>query len=132
MESFIRILIEFIEKFLMPLLRVLWRFAICPIKKLVSPVKDLRTGIKQSRMRYYRVQFSYKSGEKIEAYQAADSNGNVRGYYRDEGKRYIPEAVHECSQLDDGRFQFPRWARIDWRDIFSGDVNSGCWGITEK
>lgn len=132
MESLIKILIESLEKLLVPLLKVLWRFAICPIKKLVFPVKDLRTGIKQSRMRYYRVQFLYRSGKKVDAYQEADSNGNVRGYYQDKGKRYIPDVVHECSHLDDGKFQFPQWARIDWRDIYSGNANSGCWGITEK
>ena len=132
MESLIKILIESLEKFLVPLLKVLWRFSICRIKKLAFPVKDLRMRIKQSRMRYYRVQFSYRSGEKFDAYQEVDSNGNVRGYYRDDGKRYIPEVVHECSHLDDGKFQFPQWARMDWRDIFSGDVNSGCWAITEK
>lgn len=83
-------------------------------------------------MRYYRVQFSYRNGEKHDAYQEADSNGNVKGYYDSEGKRFIPEELHECSHLDGGRFQFPKWGRIDWHDVFNGNKKSGCWAISEK
>jgi hypothetical protein len=136
MEWLAKIMVGLLEKYLLPILRALrdfgWRFVICPVCKLAFPVQDLRTGIKQSRMRYYRVQFSYRNSEKYDAYQEADSNGNVKGYYDNEGKRYLPEEPRACSHLEVGKFQFPRWARIDWRDVFSGNKNSGCWGISEK
>jgi hypothetical protein len=136
MDWLVKIVVALLEKYLLPLLKALWgfvcRFVIRPVWKLAFPLKDLRTGIKQSRMRYYRVQFSYRSGEKHDAYQEADSNGNVNGYYDNEGKRYIPDEPYECSPLDGGKFQFPKWARIDWFDVFNGNKNSGCWGISEK
>ena len=83
-------------------------------------------------MRYYLVQFSYGAGERRDAYQEADSSGNVKGYCDSEGKRFIPEEPHECAPLDGGKFQFPKWRRIDWHDVFNGDKDSGCWGISEK
>ncbi|MBI3610135.1 MAG: hypothetical protein HY204_05460 [Nitrospirae bacterium] len=116
----------------MELWQLVWRYVICPLKKLAFPVKDLRTGIKQSRMRYYRAQFLYGNGDKHVAYQEADSNGNVKGYYDSEGKRFFPEEQSRCSLLDGGKFQFPNWGRKDWSDIFNGDRNSGRWGISEK
>ena len=132
MESILKFLLE---KYIEPTLKLLWKLVWCLIisfKKLAFPLKDLRTGIKQSRMRYYLVQFSYRTGEKQDAYQEVNSNGNLKGYYDGEGKRFIPEELHECSHLDTGKFQFPKWGRIDWRDVFNGNNNSGCWGISEK
>jgi hypothetical protein len=58
---------KLILKFLKELWQPVWRFLVCPVWKFVFPVKDLRTGIEQSRMRYYLVQFSYRSGEKYGA-----------------------------------------------------------------
>ena len=110
----------------------IWRFVICPVLKLACPVNDLRTEIKQSRMRYYLVQFSYRNGETHDAFQEVYSSGNVKGYYDSGGKRFIPEEVHECSHLDGGQFKFPKWGRIDWRDVFNGNKDSGCWGISER
>jgi hypothetical protein len=112
--------------------KLIWRFIFCPLKKLAFPVKDLRTGIKQSRMRYYLVQFSFRSGAKPTAYQEVDSNGNVKGYADTDGKRFLPEHLHECSIIGEQKFQFPEWGRMDWSDIFNGYSNSGCWGISEK
>ena len=136
MEPLATIVIDFLKKLVLSVLkelwRPIWRFVVCPAWKLACPVKDLRTGIKQSRMRYYRVQFSYRNGEKHDAYQESDSNGNVKGYYDSNGKRFIPEELHECSHLDGGKFQFPKWGRIDWHDVFNRNKNSGCWGISEK
>ena len=135
MEWLAKIVVGLLEKYLLPLLKALrgfvWRFFVCPVWKLAFPVKDLKTGIRQSRMRYYRVQFSYRSGEKYEAYQEANSNGSVNGYYDSTGKRYFPEQPNECAHLDSGKFQFPEWKRIDWQDVFNGNKNSGCWGISE-
>ena len=136
MESVIKIVIEFLEKHieaaLKKLWQLIWRFVICPLNKLALPVKDLRTGIKQSRMRYYLVQFSFENGDKPIAYQEVDSNGHVKRYADSEGKRFIPEEKHACSIIGEKKFQFPQWGRIDWSDVFNGDRKSGCWGISEK
>ncbi len=113
-------------------LRFLWRYAICPMKKLIVPVTDLKTGVKQSRMRYYRVQFRYPDGTGAEGFQEVDSNGSVVRYVDLKGKRLIPEQPHECTVLDSGVFHLPEWRRIDWRDVFSGDTASGCWAISER
>lgn len=132
MESLIKILLE---KYIGGALQALWKLIlriVIAVKKFAFPVKDLRTGIRQSRMRYYRVQFSYRNGETYDAFQEADSNGNVTGYYDNEGERYLPEEPHACSHLDGGKFQSPRWTRTDWRDVFNSNKDSGCWGISEK
>jgi hypothetical protein len=112
--------------------RFLWRYAICPMKKLILPVKDLQTGIKQSRMRYYRVRFRYPDGTDAEAFQEVDSNGDRGRYFDLKGKRLISEQPHECSVVNSGMFHLPKWRRIDWRDVFSGNSASGCWAITER
>ncbi len=113
-------------------LELLWRYAMCPMKKLILPVKDFKTGIKQSRMRYHRVQFRYRNGSSREGFQEVDSNGNVVRYLDLDGRRLVPEQPHECSLLNSGAFHFPKWGEIDWRDVFSGDKDSGCWGISER
>lgn len=112
--------------------RLAWRFVVCPLKKLVFPVRDLRTGIKQSRMRYYRVQFRYRNGCEQIAFQQVNSSGHLTGYFGFDGKRYIPEEPQDCSVLDAGEFDLPTWGRIDWSDIFNADKDSGCWGISER
>ena len=48
------------------------------------------------------------------------------------GRRFIPEEIHECSVIADGKFQFPEWRKMDWKDIVNGNNNSGFWAITEK
>jgi len=115
-----------------PAAKLGWRFVICPFEKLAFPVRDVRTGIKQSRMRYYRVQFRFRNGREETAFQESNSNGSLIGYFDREGQRYIPEEPHEASVLDAGRFQFRTWGRIDWSDVFNGDKHSGCWGISER
>lgn len=112
--------------------KLIWRFIFCPLKKLVFPIKDLRTGIKQSRMRYYLIQFSYRDGAKPTAYQVIDSNGNMKGYADTEGKRFLPQELHEGSIIGEQKPQLPKWGGIDWSDIFNGNSNSGCFGISEK
>lgn len=135
MDAPIKAAIEFLDKYLGPVLKALWqlvqRVLVC-LKKLVLPVKDLRTGVKQSRMRYYLVQFSFSNGHTPIAYQEVDSNGQVKRYVDREGKRFIPEENHQCSVIGDGKLQFPEWRKIDWKDICNGDNNSGCWGISER
>ena len=130
-----KIIVELLEKYLLPLLRVvwrfIWRFVICPIWKLAFPVVDKKTGIKQSRMKYYLLQFQYQNGETHLAYQEVYSNGDSKGYYDREGKRFFPEHPNENFHIAQ-EFQFPKWGRIDWYDVFNGDKNSGCWGITER
>jgi hypothetical protein len=110
----------------------IWRFVFCPLKKLAFPVQDMKTGLKQSRMRYYLVQFSFKNGNKTRAYMEVDSNGKKIRYADNAGKRFIPEEPHECTYLESGKFQFPKWGRKDWSDVFNGNSNSGCWGISER
>lgn len=136
MEAVIKVLVESLTKHIGASLKWLWHFAwrffFCPLKKLVFPIRDLRTGIKQSRMRYYRVQFSFQSGAKRVAFQEIDSNGQLRGYFNRHGKRFIPEERHEALVIDNGTFQFPKWRRTDWSDVFSGDTKLGCWGISER
>jgi len=79
MESVRKIVIEFLEKHMVAVLKGLrqsiWRFVICPLKKLAFPVKDMKTGMKQSRMRYYLVQFSLKNGNTTTVYMEVDSSG---------------------------------------------------------
>jgi hypothetical protein len=126
---------DLLVKYIEPIFKALWRIvvhALIGIKKLVFPVKDLRTGIKQSRMRYYLVQFSYRNGQKPISYQEVDSNGQVKRYVDRQGKRFIAEEIHEYSVIADGQFQLPEWQKIDWKDIFNGNTNSGCWAITER
>jgi hypothetical protein len=114
-------------------LRELWRarlFVWTPLRKIFFPIRDARTGIKQSRMRYYRVRFTWDGGEAL-AYQEVDSNGNVRRYLTGTGRRFFPPKLNECTIVDGGRFQFPPWGRTDWRDIRNRNRTSGCFGIEE-
>lgn len=83
-------------------------------------------------MRYYQVRFSYRNDTQIEALQEVTSNGVLTGYYDVTGKRYLPDEPHECSVIAGGAFQYPKWGRIDWADVFSGSLRTGCFGITER
>lgn len=135
MDTLLKAIIELFEKYFGLVLRALWDFVrriLIGTKKLAFPVRDMRTGIKQSRMRYYLVQFSYRNGNKPIAYQEIDSNGKLKRYVDREGKRFIPEEIHEGSVIADGKFQFPEWRKIDWKDICNGNNNSGCWAISER
>jgi len=136
MESVRKIVIAFLQKHMVAVLKELrqsiWRFVICPLKKLAFPLKDMKTGLKQSRMRYYLVQFSFKNGNKPTAYMEVDSSGKKIRFADSDGKRFIPEEPHECTYLESGKFQFPKWGRKDWSDIFNGNSNSGCWGISKR
>ena len=78
------------------------------------------------------MQFRYRDGREQIAYQEVDSRGSLTGYFDRGGQRYIPEEQQEASVLDAGKFHFPTWGRMDWSDIFNGDKNSGCWGISER
>ena len=135
MDAIIKAVTDLLAKYIEPIFKALWRLVLrvlVGIKKLVFPVKDLRTGIKQSRMRYYLVQFSFRNGHNPIAYQEVNSNGQLKRYVDHEGRRFIPEEIHECSVIADGKFQFPEWRKMDWKDIFNGNNNSGFWAITEK
>lgn len=131
-------LLQFLAKPLRLLWQVVWRFAICPAKKVLFPVKDVRSGIMQSRMRYYLVQFFFRTGPKPTAFQVVDSNGNVVRFQDHSGKRFLPEEGSAYDIIGDRKFQHPLWVRtapwrgVDWKDVFNGDANSGCWGISEK
>lgn len=126
----------FLKKHIFSLLKSLlqpaWRFIFLPLKKCFFPLKDMKTGIKQSRMRYYFVRFSFQDGEKYVVYQEVDSNGNFKRYVGRDGQRYFPQEIHECTVIGKKEFQSPSWGKMDWRDVFNGDLNSGCWGITGR
>lgn len=109
-----------------------WRFVLCPIKKLALPSIDARTGVAQSRMRYYRVRFLYADGRRPIVYQEVDSNGMPRKFTDDNGDRFLPEDGEHYEVIENGKFQFPGWGGIDWADVFNGNSQSGCWGISEK
>jgi len=135
METLIKIVVEVLDKYIGPVLKALWqllRRLIVGVMKMAHPVKDVRTGVKQSRMRYYLVQFSFTNGSNPTAYQEADSNGNLKRYADSDGKRFIPDEPHQCSVIGGGKFQFPTWGKMDWSDVFNGNKSSGCWGISEK
>ena len=135
MDALMKIVGHVLEKYIDPVLKWLWQLLsrfIVGVKKMVSPVTDAKTGIKQSRMRYYLVRFSFKNGNNPTAYQEVDSNGNLKRYADSDGKRFIPNEPHQCSVIEEGKFQFPKWARMDWSDVFNGNNDSGCWGISEK
>ncbi|SRR6266498_248411 len=122
-----------ISNYMKPVGLAVWRFVLCPIKKIYFPTIDLRSRIKQSRIRYFLIQFSYRNGNKHLAYEAVDSNGTGCGFFDQSGRRMLPDEPNDGHvRLHDGKFQHPTWGRLDWRDIFTGDVNSGCWGIAER
>src|SRR6266567_696872 len=118
MDALIKTLIESVLKHLGAALKglcgLLWRFMICPMKKLIFPVKDARSGLMQSRMRYYRVELTFSSKAKATVYQEVDSNGNVVGYFDDGGRRFIAAQPNEASIMGGGFFQFPSWGRMHW------------------
>ena len=109
-----------------PLVR---RRIVSPLLKLAFPVKDTKTGVTQSRIRYYAVRFSSPSGTQRSAYMEIDSNGNKVRYTDRQGRTLVPDEPYEESVLSEGAFQFPAWGRVDWKDVFNGDDASGRWGI---
>jgi hypothetical protein len=111
---------------------VVWRYMFCPLRKLLLPVTDAETGIRQSRRRYHRVEFRYRDGTNLVAFQEVDSNGNLLRYRDVQGHRLIPAEPHDCSPLDGRAFHHPRWGKLDWPDVFNGDKDSGCWGIIHR
>lgn len=109
-----------------------WRYLLCPFKKLIFPVKDFRSKIKQSRIHYRRVQFLYVDGGAPIFYQGFDSNGSeCIGFFDDTGHRILPIEPNNGYRDLDGIFVVPEWGKIDWVDIFNGDINSGKHGISE-
>lgn len=130
--------LQFLAKPLKFLWWAIWRFGICAAKKLLFPAKDVRSGIKQSRMRYYFVRFEFRSGLTPTAYQVVDSNGNVVRFQDRSGRRFLPEEACAYDLIGDKKFQCPLWVRtapwrgVDWKDVFNGNPNSGFWGISER
>jgi hypothetical protein len=111
-------------------LPIIRRRAVWPLMKLAFPVRDSKTGLKQSRMRYYLVQLSLRDGKHRPAYLEVDSNGKKVRYTDRQGKTLMPaDARQEDSMLNEGAFQFPAWGRLDWNDVLDGGAESGCWGI---
>lgn len=109
-----------------------WRNLLCPFKKIIFPVKDFRSKIKQSKIHYRRVQFLYPDGNAPIFYQGFDSNGSkCVGFFDDKGHRILPIEPNNGYRDLDGFFVVPKWERIDWMDIFNGDINSGKHGISE-
>ena len=119
--------------YLRPAGKLLWRYVVCPLRKYALPVKDLRTGIKQSRRRYYRIQFKYPDGREQIGFQEVSSNGTTVRFLDTEGNRLLPEYPNGGWEiLDAGAFHVPAWAKMDWSDLFNGNMGSGCWGIGER
>ena len=111
----------------------LWRFIACPCKKLLFPIRDPRTKLKQSRVRYYRVRIKHNDGSEEQRFYGVSSNGGPLGYYDDQGSRVFPapsNAGHE--HLNGGQYESPKWATIDWQDVFNPNPQSGTWGIVER
>ena len=111
---------------------IAWRYTACPLLKLLWPVRDAQSGIRQSRRRYYRVRVQRLNGSELRVLQEVDSNGQLLRYLDDDGGRIFLLPGEGSSVDHKGAFQHPRWARLDWPDIFNGDSKSGCWGITER
>jgi hypothetical protein len=93
-------------------------------------VRDTRTAVKQSRFRYYRVEFNC-GDQKTMVYAVIDSNGNTRRYASGTGATFYPPERCESRVLDGGKFLLTLWGnKVDWRDVFNGDLAKGRWGIT--
>jgi hypothetical protein len=107
----------------------IWRYILCPAKKLAFPMRDAVTQIKQSRMRYQLVEFKFRNGECHTVFQVTDSNGASTKYQDASGARFLPAQPNESKLIDGARFEFPRWRKIDWGDVFNGDLKSGRWAI---
>lgn len=111
---------------------IIWRYLMCPFRKIVFPLKDFRSNIKQSRFRYYSVQFNYKNGDRPIYFLAVTSNGVTAGFFDKNGKRILPEEPSNVYvHLEDGKFQPLKWGKVDWQDVFNGDMTTGHWGIVE-
>lgn len=115
--------------------RQLWRFVLCPIKKYFFPEKDSYTLLKQSRMRYMlvRVQSETQNESEFLVYQESDSNSAGQKYLTTSGRPFhfhneYGKVFLKAGVLD-GQFHLPEWGKIDWKDIFNGDLNSGCYGM---
>jgi hypothetical protein len=108
-----------------------WRYILCPFKKFLFPITDARNCVKQSRMRYYLMEFLDLEGQVQTVYQEVTSEGSVTRYVSITGKRVLLPQSGSSKIIGDGNFQFPCWGKIDWSDIFSGNLKSGCWGISE-
>jgi len=108
---------------------VIRKRVVAPVAKLAFPVTDIKTGVKQSRMRYYLVRLSWRDGKHHAAFMELDSNGKKVRYADRHGKTYVPAQHYEESIMHDGAFQFPSWGRLDWNDVLNGNRESGCWGI---
>ena len=111
--------------------RALWRFIFCPIMKLLAPQRDRKLGIAQSRMRYHFVRISALNDHAIDVYQEVSSNGLIVRYLLSSGEPFALPPVHDASMINGGTFEQPEWVHIDWSDIFSGDISSGCWAISQ-
>lgn len=105
----------------------IWKYTICPVKKIFFPKKGFGTGIKQSR---YRLQATHLRGQEssgVVCYRGVNSNGTNLRYYDPKGKRVL---VSETELTLVGPLHVdPGWCRIDWEDVFNGDVSSGTWGM---
>lgn len=114
-----------------PSRKSLWRLFLCPLKKLVFPLKDFRTGVKQSRMRYREVAIVC-GGREIVYFQEVGSNGEgPLAYYDQIGHRAIPVEPYDGQRALGDWTHTPKWGRIDLVDLFNGNKNSGVWGISE-
>jgi hypothetical protein len=106
------------------------RYLLIPMLKISTPQRCLRTGIKQSRMRYHRLEYTLSDGQRAQVYLVADSNGQHVGYCNQNGEVcLLPD--NSVNTGADSFYQTPSWAKVDWRDVFSGDRKSGCWAIEQ-
>jgi hypothetical protein len=107
-----------------------WRYVVCPFLKILLPVRDARSCIKQSRMRYYAIQIRLRNGERYDVFQEVSSNGDVVRFMFEHGERFVPPEVYE-GEIHGNMFVFPSGARIDWHDVFNGNRASGKWAISD-
>ena len=109
-----------------------WRYALCPLKKLFFPIVDPRSGLKQSRMRYQRVAVPRSSGEQILYVQVNSNGGGPHAFYDASGKRAFPDLSAGYRAVDNDWSSIPTWGKIDYGDLFNGELDTGTWALVER
>jgi hypothetical protein len=101
------------------------RYFIFPAKKLLVPKRGLK-GRKQSRYLLEPVCMEGQESSGPTSYRGASSNGTRVEFFDVKGKRIVPPDNHT---LLTGKYPPPKWSKIDWEDVFNGDLSSGTWAL---